>query len=590
MIAALAGLLLSGILLLNAQHSDESPSLVVPNQMLRHTWPWSVVLGLLGGLLMVQLLVVRLALTKPGRRAVPYALAAGLAGAAVLLVTWRQCELMLSIYADGPAIKGPSKALLVVCLVATSVGMVALVRGGRRLGHLVVCSPLVTAAAWLVTRVRGTELVGSGDNRFPNSLDLASAIGGGVVLSGLSIAGGALAITLWQTIEAVRATRDAAGGAGALFARTIRAEHNRLYANPWLVLAILLGAKLAWVSAGFGGLLPDFLGRGLDVWDEMRNDGWLSWLLAVAFGLGLLDWLLRGCPGPRSGREVVRPLVAVVAGLALPEILFQGFAISYTSGVGDWFLEAANWVDSVQPWAPVIVVVLAGVATGYRWLTNRYDVGTLFLAVFFAWGVIRLPVLVRDLVEYPWYSWGLSMPSESTYGQHSGWVGGASIDLAVTALLLMTCLLALRGAQLSFVPVLVVALSTTLVVYPGMLTDVVVSATFGSALAFLLPFAYLYLFDAEALNRLDDGRERRLLGVAALSMLALTVGLLRSYFGYTVADQDLDLAAALLVVPVMVTAVVGMLAPRTRSVAHALGKTDVGGQRVPVDDQTVDSK
>lgn len=589
-VAGVAGLVLSGLLLYNAQVSGKSPSIGLPNQLIRHRWPSSVVLGVLGGLLITQLLVVRLALTTRGRRSVPYALTAGLSGAAVLLVTWRQIDLGTNVYAEGPEVSGLSRALLAICLTATAVGMIAMIRGGRTLSHLVVCSPVVLAAAWVVARVSGIELSGPADNRVPDAAALASVIARGVVVSGFAIAGVTLAITLWQTIEAVRATRDAAGGAGALFARMVRAQRSSGRVDPWLVLAVLLGVKLAWVTAGVGGALPGILGGDLDVWHEIQDDGWVSWLLALAIGIGVMAWLMRGCPGPRDGPDVVRPVVAVVAGLALPEIAFQAFAMIYGSSGKQWFFDAANWVESVQPWAPVVVVVLAGFATARRWLAGRRGAGTLFLAVFFAWGVVRLPVLVMDLVEYPWYPWGLSMPSESTYGQHAGWVGGATIDIALTAVLLVICLLALRDVRMRFVPVLVVALSTTLVVYPGMLTDVVVTATVGSALAFLLPFGYLYLFDAEALNDPDEGREQRLLGVAALSTLALTVGLLRSYFGYAIARQDVDLAAALLVVPVLVTTVVGMLAPRPGSVANARRKSDGGGEGVPVDHEPVHSE
>lgn len=156
------------------------------------------------------------------------------------------------------------------------------------------------------------------------------------------------------------------------------------------------------------------------------------------------------------------------------------------------------------------------------------------------------------------------MPSESEYGARAGWMAVGTLDLALTVLLLGAALAAaaLSGRlRLRFVPVLVIAITSTIVAYPAGLVDLVLASGIGNGIAFVLPIAYLFLFDAAGLNKgMSDVREARLLRVFALTSLALTVGVLRAYFGDPVAAQDVELAASLLVVPALVTAVVTMVA------------------------------
>jgi hypothetical protein len=149
------------------------------------------------------------------------------------------------------------------------------------------------------------------------------------------------------------------------------------------------------------------------------------------------------------------------------------------------------------------------------------------------------------------------MSSESTYGQQPGWMGNATLDLVVTlALLAISGAAMVKRSPVRIVPVVVIGLISTIFVYAALLTDVLLQATTGNAVAFVLPFAYLYLLDAEGLNARDGTRERGLLGAAALTILALTVGLLRSYYGDPVAAHDVSMASGLLVVPALVTTAV----------------------------------
>jgi hypothetical protein len=209
-----------------------------------------------------------------------------------------------------------------------------------------------------------------------------------------------------------------------------------------------------------------------------------------------------------------------------------------------------------------------------RWVAGLRDSGTLFLAAFAVWGLVRVPALVMDLVRYPWFPWGMSMPSEATYGPHPGWMATATLDLAITLVMAAVAVTAatrrqsIRRQGIRLVPVLLVALSSTILVYPGLLVDVLLSAVVGNAIAFVLPFAYLYLLDSEGLNEPGETREKRLIGAVSLSMLALTAGALRAYFGQPVAAEDVSLAAGLLLVPALVTAVVGMLAVRGPRAPH----------------------
>ena len=492
--------------------------------------------------------------------------------------SWRYVHLMAAIYERGPsALFGVSVAILGGCLVAGAVGFVIAARGDTRGAYLVTAPTLVLAGTWLVTRLLDAELLGTRDSRFPEELPLSAAIAVGVILWGFAIAGLGLAITLWQAVEAVRATRDGSAASAEVFSRWVRAPRMRRRLDPWRLLALLLLAKLLWMALGLLSVLPAALGGSLSLWTEVREDGGLSWLLAAAVAVAALVWLSRGCPGPREGGDLVWAIALVVGGLALPELVFQSLSAAYTLGVGDWAFSAANRTEGVQPWAPVVVIVASAVVVVRRWVAGRRDSGTLFLAAFAVWGLVRVPALVMDLVRYPWFPWGMSMPSEATYGPHPGWMATATLDLAITLVMAAVAVTAATRRQgIRLVPVLLLALSSTILVYPGLLVDVLLSAVVGNAVAFVLPFAYLYLLDSEGLNEPGETREKRLIGVVSLSMLALTAGALRAYFGQPVAAEDVSMAAGLLFVPALVTAVVGMLAVRGRRAPHTAGSVRDG--------------
>ena len=562
--AAVAGVGLSLTVVYNSSLAGDAPNLAVATQQLTHAWPPSVVLGVLCGLVMTQFLLVRLAVASRVPQRVGLAILATLLGIIAPALAGRSLGVMDELYEQGPdALPATTTALLACCLAAATAGFLGALRGSVRVASFVAVPLLTLGAAWLVTRTLGAQLTGSGDNRFPEQLEVSAVLGQSVIGCGLSIAGVAFAITLWQAVEATRATRDGAAAGALVFSRQVRSPRHRGHLDPWLLVAGLLVLKLVWIILGVGYLLPTAVGGDLEVWSAIRDDGWLSWLLAAAAAAAMVLWLLRGSPGPRGEGGLVLAIGLVVAGLALPEFAYQALAVGYGVGVGEWAFTSARWVETMQAWAPVAVIAGALAAALRRWVLGHRDAGTVFLFSFAVWGAVRLPVLVTELVRYPWFPWNLSMPSESTYGQQPGWMGNATLDLSVTmVLLVMAGAAVLNRSSVRLVPVVVIGLISTILVYAGLLTDVLLEATTGNAVAFVLPFVYLYLLDAEALNASDEARERRLLGVAALSTLALTVGLLRAYYGDPVADHDVSMASGLLVVPALVTTVVVTLSKR----------------------------
>lgn len=571
--AALVGIALAVLLLVDVARAQRAPDLAAATGLLVHDWPATLVLGLLAGFALTQVLVMRLAAGSTRTRRVVLAVVGGLMGVVPAAGALRNLHDMGEIY------RGESTAFRVGALAfalaacATVAGVVLAVKQGRTVwANLVVLPLLLYAVGWLGVWIAGSEFLGSTDNRFPASLPVATAAASGIVLTGFSVAGLGLAVTLWQAIEATRGTRDAVRAGGVHFSRWVRKRRDR--PGPWVLLAVLLAAKLLWVVLGISGVLPRLAGGDLDVWSDISSDGWLSWLLAAALGVLVAVWLGRGSPGPREGADLVPAVALVVAGLAIAEVAFQGLAFGARLGLGDWALAAARKVDVLQPWTTVLVIALACVAAVMRWSDGDRGSGTVFLAVFGLWGLVRLPAMVWDLIRYPWFPWGFSMPSESEYGAHAGWMAVGTLDLALTVLLLGAALAAaaLGGRlRLRFVPVLVIAITSTIVAYPAGLVDLVLESGIGNGIAFVLPIAYLFLFDAAGLNKgMSDVREARLLRVVALTSLALTVGVLRAYFGDPVAAQDVELAASLLVVPALVTAVVTMVArPPTAASASA---------------------
>ena len=569
-LAAVVGLGAATVLVVESTMTDSAPDLTATTAIVDRSWPASFVLVVLLGFITAQVVAVRLALLSPSRARIVVLVVIWLGGVVALLIAERMLGLMRGIYEAAPSgTEALRLSLVIVALVATVAAAAFALLGRWRPAAVATCVPLIAlATAWAVCAVTGSSFTESTDYRFGAELPLSAPIGLGVVLIAMSLAGAGLAITLWQVALGVRAIADGATATTATYGhalRQLRQARPRANVGAWTMLAAIVAVKLAWIALGLAGALPSWLGGNLRVWHTIRQEGWLSYGLAAAVSVVAVVWLARGTRGPAERGGMLWALAAIVVGLALPELVFQALAVSYSQGAGEWALDGARWVEFVQPWAPVVVILCAGLAGGRWWLAGRRDAGTFLLLAFGLWGLPRLPALIADLIRYPWYPWGLSMPTESTYGTHAGWVNLVTVDLAITVVVLVLGIAAATGRRtVGLVPVLLVIVATTTVVYLGLLVGAAVSGAVGNALAFVLPFGYVYLFAAGGFNRRVPEREGRLLGAVALSIVALTVGVVRGHFGDPVGQQDLDLAGELLVMPVLITLVVSTLASRAR--------------------------
>ena len=303
--------------------------------------------------------------------------------------------------------------------------------------------------------------------------------------------------------------------------------------------------------------------NGLDTLSaDVRADGWLSWLMAIAISVMVLGWLRSGARGPRGEAAVLGAGILIAALLALPEIVYQALSGAYIMSGWDPLFTAALWVESRQEWVYVLApVVAAGVALVLR-LRRRWPAATVLLGIFGFWAGARTPALVTELTRYPWFDWNFSMPAEATFGQRPGWVDPTTLDLALSIALLAVAVAALRGRPLVRLgPAALVAVASTLLANSTLVFPDLLLIGVGVYLRFWLPLVYQLLFDAESLNTITGDRPRRLLVLGAVNALALAVGALRGAHGGPGAESDLQMAAALLVVPVLATSVM-MIAER----------------------------
>ena len=282
---------------------------------------------------------------------------------------------------------------------------------------------LVLLGTWLTLSATGGSLTGARDGRFPEAFPVVRLISMTVNDHVLAAAGLAMTVTIWQAVVGARAARDVAGllgGTRALDGPTDLAVRAGRAAG-WLVAGFLV-AKLAWIASSLLGVLPTVLAGHNDVWRSLRADGWVSWTIAAA-GAGLVaSWLWRGRPGPVEEGPLMGAAAALVVALTLPEIAFQLVSLSYTSGLaGDWAFQTAKWIEVATPWSLPLAGIGAGVVAVWLAVRRRAGSAVLLLALFAGWLALRLPLLVRDLIQFPWYPWDYALPSEIN-GQRPGWV------------------------------------------------------------------------------------------------------------------------------------------------------------------------
>jgi hypothetical protein len=561
--ALVVDVLLGAALLWARRGGHEPPPVTNTTANLAYQWPAPTILVLLSGIAMsvAALAAAGVRSERAVWRRTLLGLAAGLAVVSVALV-WRGFVLDLGLYDKHD---GVTRAAAVLAPTVAAVAGVLVVAGlllSRRRGGLTVVlltMPVVLLAVfWACLRLAGGELSG------PVRASLADQVAPSVIAEFwistvvLVMGGLAMAVTLWQVAEGARAAQDVARAGALGLARAVRRvdPRSRARASWWLVATLLL-LKAVWVAAGLATALPAALGGDVEVWDTVRHDGLLSWGLAVLAAVVVAAWIRAGSPGPADRRGLAAAAVLVVGVLTIGEVAFQVLGVTGVAGRLDWATNAALGVEGIQEWTIPLSVAVAAVVAGTLAWRGTHGAAVLMLTAYAVWGAIRSVAIARDLASYPWYPFTPDVASESGSGERAGWVSLASVDTALTVVLAVIAVLAARRLlAASLVAVVGTAVASSVVVYAGVLGDALVAGHVGNAVAFLLPFVYLYLADSKELSHQSPERERRVLTVVALSTLALTVGLMRGVRGDPIAGIDVDLATAMLVFPLLVTGIV----------------------------------
>jgi len=561
------------------------PPISSPASLLRADVPGAVVGCLLLGFAVATATVAAAALELPR----PYraaALSAVALSQTVLISEALRLPHQLIVVAH---LTGSTRTALGQLLLLEVVGIVALLAG------LVIalvspmaarwvwgCAPLAFAAPylllgigwWLMARSPAATGVPA---PLPDPLPPDWIIDVTVQQQALTLGGLGFAMTLWAAVAAAQAAASLSGTTPLIVSRLSRATARRRGRSwtLWAVVLTLLAVKLVWLGAGVLGYLPRLMGGNASQWVGVRSDGWLSWTIAVAFAILVAGWIARGCPAPSDPRGLAWVGAALVAALAAPEFLFQSLSQLHSAVPSNLIFTAAREVEAVQPWAPVIVAVGALTTAVVLARRRRSPAAVLALAAFGIWAGLRVPLIVADLLGFPWYPWVLGMPSEEN-GQRPGWVDPATLDLALTlALLVVGALAARRGLQRTLAPVLVIAVAATVLAHPQVLLPGLLTSQTGSYLAFAFPVAYQFLFGAQGLNAPGPRRQRRVLLVAGYATAALAVGVLRGARGAPAAGEDRAMASALLLVPTAVAAVVLVVSRLGRRSAQGSGAASI---------------
>jgi hypothetical protein len=334
----------------------------------------------------------------------------------------------------------------------------------------------------------------------------------GVLAFGVLSIFGVLAIVvsvfvLWQAIAGIRASR-----AGAT------RFSSRLNGRPLIWLGAFLAVKLAWLGFGYAGLLPTVLGGGSDSWADSRHDGLLSWVIAICFASAALLALAR-LPLHRIDERGLRPVAIGLVAAFTGFFFLAGVALLAYAALGSFsdqgalrsgVVDAINWLGENLRWSTVIAVYAAALLALILLLTRRRWVGLPFLVVFAVWAMPRALSATPGLGDAePFRSLGINVVTFD-----------AVLTLALAGLLLAWWLnwqRLLPPAELA----LILGVST-LVAHA--------STVFGSwdselyfYVALVLPAAFLFLFDARALNREDPTRRRRVLAAVASASVLLTL-------------------------------------------------------------------
>jgi len=424
-------------------------------------------------------------------------------------------------------------------------------------------APLLLLAGWCGAVLGGGALVGATGTVLPEVLPVHRILERSMMSATYAWAGLAMVLTLWSAMAAGRAASDVASRAPVLVLGFLRRVGAASKDGLWTLIRVVAVLKLLWVTAGLAHLLPSWLGAAAPVWAGILRDGALSWCLAAVLAVIIAFWMVSGCPAPAAGPgQVIVATALLVLALVLPELLFQLTATVYTTGMGDWAFDVAKSIEGVQPWVPVPVVIAAACACAVLWRARRWPGAVLVLGMFALWGGLRLPLMGYDMVSYRWYPWRVGAVGELN-GPRPGWVDVGTLDLAVTAAVLVLSLLPeARRTRLSAASLIVVGAASTILGHAQTLSPEILLGGAGATLVFVFPVAYQLLFDAEGLNSRDHGRSRRLMSLAAVTTGALVIAALRSARGSPLAGQDIALAGTLLPVPVLAASLAVVLGRR----------------------------
>jgi hypothetical protein len=449
----------------------------------------------------------------------------------------------VGILSENPSLVGAHQILGIWSVIAAGLVVALLVRWSRHRTILaaVAASPLVAMAVLQIVGSLAPLSLRPIDNAaFPaNPVHLSEAsMMSGAVMFLVGTAVSLLAVwAFWQTATWAQAT--ARGSALELAPRA-----DRL----WWLLAIPLGAKLAWLAAGTASLLPPVFGGASDAWVRLHSDD----LASVAYAAVLVAagaWWLAHRETRLEDRWVERYAIYAIVAYGLLSILSDGLAmiqpalavispritgdtipdgVTLGACLGDWLPRGAEIFAScmrfvADDWSTVwglLVLVGALVVGVVLWRRRgRRDAAAAFLVVLGLWTVPRAYGAVRTLSPA-----GLDTTGWPVFNAPQP----ETLDAVVTIFVAMLAVSWWTGRQRRVGPgaLLIILVVSTLVVHGNTLLPT--SPTIWLlGLVVVFPVAWELLFDSEDLNAATTGRSTLVLstvGVRAVA-LALLVGL-----------------------------------------------------------------
>jgi hypothetical protein len=306
-------------------------------------------------------------------------------------------------------------------------------------------------------------------------------------------------LVLWQVFTGVEATRRIAGRAARVLVR-----------RPHMVAA-LMTLKLVWLIFGLTGGLWAVLGGHTALWDAVRHDGWLSWVVASVY-VGLFGgWLLRGRRAVRD-TDLGRTSGVIAIGIIWPAIVASALFLILPLFLGLSAGEVVHWTEDA-----------INALLGQIFPAPRYAIGAAALvsAVLLARRRARSWTVLAALFAI----WGLPRFVSSFHQGHGPYVVNlGQIDLLLSLLLAGGTVWAYRHERRELATRFVLALVVSGVVsWGGVLASSLIGSLPTVHLVALFPIAYTLFFGARALNQHSQERPGRVLATLGLASVALAV-------------------------------------------------------------------